>query len=74
MAKQDSAAKPEKSVCSFLWLIDIPGCLVSESAGWTLVTIERFWKIGKIQDGRWRPFWIFLNQKFDYQMWYVISD
>ena len=33
-----------------------PGCLLSESAGWTFVNLERFLKMGKIQDGHQWPF------------------
>ena len=57
MAKQDFSAKPGNFV--YIVLNDCffrPGCLVSESAGWTLVNFERFFLMSKIQDGRRRPF------------------
>ena len=58
MAKHDFLANPGNCVYLVFNAIGFhsPGCLLSEFAGWTLVNFERFLKMGKIQDGRQRPF------------------
>ena len=52
-----------------------PGCLLSKSAGWTLVNSDCFIIMGEIQDGRQRPFGKQINIKSDnHNLMIFISD